>query len=49
MKTIAQKPALFAFGAWLRKTKETVLREAKHALDLHFEYCESLIEIHRRS
>lgn len=49
MKTIAQKPALFSFGAWLRKTKETLRREATRALYLHLEYCETLVQAHRRS
>ena len=48
MKTTAQQSLLVSFGSWLRMAKATVRREWNHALALHLQNCEVLVEAYRR-
>jgi hypothetical protein len=48
MKTTAQASFFSSFGAWLQNAKATFRREATRALELHFQYCETVAKSRRR-
>lgn len=48
MKTTAQQSFLVSFGSWVRAARAAVRREWNHALELHLQNCEMLVESYRR-
>jgi hypothetical protein len=48
MKTTAQTSFAVSFGSWIRKVKAAFRREAAHALNLHLQNCEILVDAYRR-
>jgi len=48
MKTAAQQSFLVSFGSWVRAAMAAVRRESNHALQLHLQNYEVLVEAYRR-